>query len=253
MNEQQWLSATWPYEMLRWLRDSGKLTNRKLRLFAAACCRRVWPLLTDERSRTAVEVGERYADRLAPDVEVDDAREDAADACGAAHTVGAAAGWSAATWIANAAANAAYCELFYWEDGFFGSSLFETPIWAGRAAARPAVEGVESNAAQPTGLECEGRGQCYLLRDIFGNPFRPLLPLAPSLLRWNASAVVQLASAAYEERILPEGHLDLACLAVLADALEEAGCATPEILAHLRSPGPHVRGCHVLDAIFGRD
>jgi hypothetical protein len=52
---------------------------------------------------------------------------------------------------------------------------------------------------------------------------------------------------------MPSGHLDPARLAVLADALEESGCATPEILFHLRGPGPHVRGCFVLDALPGRD
>jgi hypothetical protein len=65
--------------------------------------------------------------------------------------------------------------------------------------------------------------------------------------------VVQLARAAYEERILPAGHLDPARLAVLADALEEAGCDNTEMLAHLRSPGPHVRGCYVIDAIMSKE
>jgi hypothetical protein len=41
-------------------------------------------------------------------------------------------------------------------------------------------------------------------------------------------------------------------LAVLADALEEAGCADALLLAHLRSPGPHVRGCFALDAVRGK-
>jgi hypothetical protein len=56
----------------------------------------------------------------------------------------------------------------------------------------------------------------------------------------------------YEERELPSGHLDAARLAVLAGVLEEAGATDPRLLGHLRSPGPHVRGCFALDALTGR-
>src|SRR5436190_21674746 len=60
MNEREWLTSIEPTPMLGYLR--GKASERKLRLFAVACCRRVWHLLPDERSRKAVEVSERYAD-----------------------------------------------------------------------------------------------------------------------------------------------------------------------------------------------
>jgi len=65
--------------------------------------------------------------------------------------------------------------------------------------------------------------------------------------------VVALAQAAYDERELPAGTLDLARLAVLADALEEAGCTAQTILDHLRGPGPHVRGCWAVDLILGKE
>src|SRR5262249_30086444 len=97
----------------------------------------------------------------------------------------------------------------------------------------------------------ERAAQTKLLRDIFDNPFRAAPTLEPSLLHWNGGAVVRLAQAAYEERIMPSGHLDPARLAVLADALEEAG-APAALLEHLRSPGPHVRGCFAVDAVLGR-
>jgi hypothetical protein len=101
------------------------------------------------------------------------------------------------------------------------------------------------------GYEEESRAQCGLLRDVVGNPFRPAA-VNPAWLSWNGGAVRRLAQAAYVERNLPAGELDPARLAVLADALEEAGCADPEILAHLRGPGPHVRGCWVIDLLLGK-
>jgi hypothetical protein len=89
-------------------------------------------------------------------------------------------------------------------------------------------------------------GTAPLLRDIFGNPFRPLVVDRA----WLPPTVVALAQAAYDE-LLPSGELDRDRLLILADALEEAG-ATGEILDHLRSAGPHVRGCFVIDALLGK-
>ena len=69
MTEQEWLFCKEPGRMLKGLRVA--ISGRKLRLFAVACCRRVWPLLQDERSRRAVEVAERHADGLANDQELE--------------------------------------------------------------------------------------------------------------------------------------------------------------------------------------
>jgi hypothetical protein len=65
--------------------------------------------------------------------------------------------------------------------------------------------------------------------------------------------VNRLAEAAYEERSLPEGTLDAARLAILADALEDAGCTDTDILGHLREPGPHVRGCWAVDRVLAKE
>jgi hypothetical protein len=94
--------------------------------------------------------------------------------------------------------------------------------------------------------------QPALFREVIGNPFRPV-SISPSVLTWNDATVVRLAQAAYEERHLPAGTLDTNRLAVLADALEEAGCSDADILSHLRGPGPHVRGCWAVDLLLGKE
>jgi hypothetical protein len=101
--------------------------------------------------------------------------------------------------------------------------------------------------------KAESTMQAALLRDIFGNPFRPPPPIAPSVLQWNGGTVKRLAEAAYEERSLPEGTLNRHLLALLADALEEAGYNGQEVLAHLREPrAVHVRGCWPIDLLLDR-
>jgi hypothetical protein len=97
--------------------------------------------------------------------------------------------------------------------------------------------------------------QVTLLRDIVGNPFRPLPPRRGKRawehkkhlwLAWNNGTVPKVAQAIYDERAfdrMPE----------LADALEQAGCANADILAHCREPGPHVRGCWVVDLPLGKE
>jgi hypothetical protein len=80
------------------------------------------------------------------------------------------------------------------------------------------------------------------IRDIFGNPFRPVA-LDP---RWLTSTVLDLARTIYEERVFER-------LSILADALMDAGCDTGEIINHCRGPGPHVRGCWVVDLLLGKE
>src|SRR4051794_12255375 len=63
--EADWTSALEPLGILEWLGKTARLSRRKARLFACACVRRLWRLLPDERSRQAVETGERFADGLA--------------------------------------------------------------------------------------------------------------------------------------------------------------------------------------------
>jgi hypothetical protein len=94
--------------------------------------------------------------------------------------------------------------------------------------------------------------QAALLREIIGNP-RRRVHADEAWLRWDGGTVPKLARLAYEERSLPGGALAPARLAVLADALEEAGCAEEALLSHCRQPGPHVRGCWAVDLLLGQD
>jgi hypothetical protein len=102
--------------------------------------------------------------------------------------------------------------------------------------------------------EAEAAAQCDLVRDIFGNPFRPIPPKQGKRvweeqkrhwLEFNGGSVQSVAKAIYEENRFAD-------LLVLADALEEAGCADAGLLGHLRGPGPHVRGCWAVDLLLGK-
>jgi hypothetical protein len=88
--------------------------------------------------------------------------------------------------------------------------------------------------------------QARLMRDVLGNPFRSVS--VPSA--WRTPTVVALARVAYEDRFMQEGTLKPAHLAILSDALEEAGCDNVEVLSHLRGPAAHVRGCWVVDQLL---
>lgn len=76
--------------------------------------------------------------------------------------------------------------------------------------------------------------------------------ITPAMLSWNNGIIPRLAQAAYDERTLPDGTVDNARLAVLADALEEAGCTDEQILTHLRDGGEHAPGCWVIDLLLGK-
>jgi hypothetical protein len=122
-------------------------------------------------------------------------------------------------------------------------ALWCPEMLAGWSAYRCSRDQVKVQAA----YKCIRVKQALLLRDIFGNPFRPIA-INPA---WQTPTVVALAHAAYEERLLPSGELNQLRLAVLAEVLEEAG-AGGELMEHLRGPGLHVRGCHVIDLLTGR-
>ena len=228
MTEGEWLACSDPHLLL--LQLSRTASDRKLRLFACACCRSIWQLLDHENTRRAVEVAEQFADRLVRDR----ARADARNAPG----VWAVANYAAAR-NGGLVTSAASC-------------AWHARIHVGNHCSDSRPPGTDLNVgiqAHFAGMEEEQQRQVALLRDVFGNPFRPV-SVDPA---WRTPTVLSLAQAGYDERELPSGALSSVRLNVLADALEESGCADAGILDHLRGHGPHVRGCWALDLILGKE
>jgi hypothetical protein len=238
MTEAEWLGCHDPTKMLGLLR--GKMSDRKFRLFAVGCCRRISHLLTDARSRNAVNVLERYADLLVSAAEAEEAR-DAAEAARQDHL-------DDSHHTHSGPGNAELAVVYAITTRNLG---YEAVTAAGCAAeaARAAIgdaTGYCTNEFKWTAawsIEC--LEQCRLLRDICIYPggYRGI---GPAWLGWNNGIVPALADGIYAD-----GAFDR--LAVLADALEDAGCTDQAILDHLRSPGPHVRGCWAVDFVTARE
>ena len=250
MTEAEWLTCEHLRPCFQFL--AGMATLRKQSLFSCACCYRVWDQLTDSRSRSAVETSERFADSLAT-----------ADECAAA-TLQAREAYRAVALHANprrhsdfpaeAACHAADAAIHASRTGA-GRSQFSGDPAVVAAAARNVVRYVVAAALRPetpsqdlatsavakAAMQKEGAAQMHLLRDIFGNPFRPVA-VDPA---WLTSDVVMLAHGIYDEKAFDR-------MPILADALQDAGCANDDVLTHCRGAGPHVRGCWVVDLLLGK-
>jgi hypothetical protein len=210
MTEAEWLQSPHVNLMLDFLR--GEANDRKLRLFACACCRRVWHLLTDDRSREAVTLTERFADGQASAKALTAAKLAARRA---ARQAGKLAPALTAAWYAARAASPRYA---VWDIAWFVA-------WhAARAVA-------DSTAS----WNRERQEQAALLREIVGNPFR-----ATNIPRSWPAEVISLAEAHYAGE---DGH------GQLARALGDLGHAA--FADHFQAQG-HPRGCWVLDVILGK-
>jgi hypothetical protein len=238
MTEAEWLSCQRPLEMLSALR--GKVSDRKLRLFAVACCRRATPLLPPEL-RQALRVAELFADGQASDA----GRKAARGAVMAAGRAGFGAG-TAKDAVAQALCRKAQDAARFAVTPAGGLAT----VWAWTVATQrppgqmPAygTDGWEALAALRA---AEGAAQCDLLRDVIGNPFGPRPLLDPAWLAWGGGTAGRLALAILRERAFDH-------LPVLADALEEAGCVDDALTRHCRQPGEHVPGCWALDVLLGK-
>jgi hypothetical protein len=244
MTEAEWLACTDPAPMLEFLQD--KASDRKLRLFAVACCRRGWRSLRKTRSRKSVEAVEQYADGL---VGVDKLAAAQAAADGAwmntddntiEEYAAALAVEVAGSDAAEAASSATKAADVITHVAVYGFDRYEPPATEENQAAYQSLRATERTM------------QCCLLRCILGNPFLPSPPLPPAVLAWNDCTVRRIAAGIYDERHLPAGTLDTARLAILADALLDAGCDDEELIQHCRGAVPHVRGCWAVDLILGK-
>jgi hypothetical protein len=253
MTEAEWLTSTDPKPMLEFIthvtitdpnsapgdRRWYEVRVRKLRLFGCACCRLAWSSLPQEPFRAAVEVVEGVVDDRFP------------------------ASRLAALWqdLEQQADLGLYGMTFFPAGEADLARALDPVATAERLAARLAAPEPRIWSILPThwwqasAWVNEFPQHATYLRDIFGPLlFRPSLTIDPAWLTWGNGTVEQLAQAVYEERALPSGHLDPARLAVLADALLDAGCPQDhELLLHLRAPGPHVRGCIAVDRLTGRE
>lgn len=236
MNDFEWLICKDAMEMLEFV--GGKASRRKLRLFGATCCRQIWDRLLSAEARLAVEVIEQWAEGQASG-ELATIREQMSQSplsydAGHAAVSFASSSLNDLQAVGGAAAHAA----------LINEGLIDPRVAAPMVALRYGSRGCSESYNRIRSWQAE------TMRDIF-HPIRPVT-IDPAWLAWNDGIVVKLAHAIYDERELPSGHLDIGRLAVLADALEDAGCTDPDILSHCRSPGPHVRGCWVVDLLLGK-
>jgi hypothetical protein len=208
MTEAEWLVADDPSAMLRFL--GPRLSDRKRRLFACACCRLFWHLLSGPLAAPAVDAAERYADGLISHRQLQDI------ACGR---------WSQIEPVSGVA--------------------FEKVLQAVQAAAavsRGTVFSLTESFQLIQRVDEDRKTQAILLRDLAGNPYRTLSGELP-WLTWESGMVAKLAQSIYDERSFED-------LPVLADALEDAGCRDAVLLEHCRARGPHAKGCWAVDLLL---
>jgi hypothetical protein len=235
MTEAEWLAYADPKPMLDFL--GRQASNRKLRLFACACCRTQWDLIEEEDVRKAIDAAERYADGLIRDSTVTNWYRCAARARDRLPQSGAGR-----VMLYQAVVEAALPDQ---HRGRVAQAYTYVAAAVAHQTASPRVPDWEATwgAARAAAVATFPP----LLREVIGNPFRTIT-ISPA---WLTPNVTTLAQAAYDER-LATGLLDPDRLAVLGDALEDTGCTDAELLAHFHGPSPHFRGCWALDLLLGR-
>lgn len=248
MTESEWMMCADPYPMLMFLR--GQASERKLRLFAVACCQRLLrKVQLHPWYSYGLAVTADFADGQATLEELERVRYPPTSDWCLQHT----SWWDRDEIILTGQFNRIN-SLAIWacgnakevEDAVVMADC--ASLNAAWAMTQPGSVMPDDNGVSAGRLAAEQAVQADSLREVVGIPFRPVI-FSSDLL---TPTVVSLAHAAYDNRELPTGHIDPIRLAVLADALEEEGCIDAEILGHLRGPGPHARGCWLIDLLSGR-
>ncbi len=248
MTEEMWQNSARPIDLLGFLRvgrGRALLRNtmdkegvlRKQRLFLTACCHRIQDLLSDERCRQAMTVVERQADQAALPSEIAHAQLETASVYKALRSRSAASQYTAVCAVMEMTRLA--------ERKSFSHCIYAADlVVSARLSSYRELQQSVSGTANPDEIIRiqEEQSQATCLRDLFGNPFHPKGVEAS----WRTATVLALAGQMYESR-------DFGPMPILADALEDTGCDDAEILNHCRGPGPHVRGCWVLDLILGKN
>lgn len=257
MTEVEWMRCRDPQRMFRSLnmrwraatRQGRKVNLERIRLFACACCRRNWSVLSED-TRKALEMLECYPQSSSSLRSIRKQcntlrRDDVSSPNVSARFIAWATGLAHSAVYEASEENPNLAAKSHLSAARAAGALEKATAVAGTAADR-FISGSRINWNRVSSKEFAY--QADLLREIVNNPFRPI-SLDPT---WRTPSVLALVQAAYEGRSLPAGTLELDRLAVLADALEDAGCDNADILQHCRSEGPHVRGCWAVDLILGK-
>jgi hypothetical protein len=224
-----WYFSTKPVELIR-LSEAllpKRLRLRKWRLYAVHCCQVIYPLLTRDAVRQALQTAEAYADGLASPEQL---REGWLAVRQALNSTPLRSRWESAL---TAVLHATTVELRSWDVEHLSFVIEETLRGEGIVPLKASPQSSQRE------LLAERQRECAILRDLF-NPVLP--PIDPSWLLWEDGQIPQLAQAIYQE-----GRFE--AMPVLADALEEAGCDEQALLDHARLPAEHFKGCWLLDAL----
>ncbi|MFO0892771.1 MAG: hypothetical protein U0790_26975 [Isosphaeraceae bacterium] len=227
MTEAEWLTCEFSSPMLEHLREHHIGSWRKRLFLSLACCRRVAGMMSTDGLR-AVEVAERFVEGNATEEERWEAFVSSGEAMDEANELHTQKAVYCAYRFIQLAAEQEF--PLTWDD--------DIAAWI--AFTAPEAFGWTGTQWDETVLNRHRRDIADWVRDIFGNPFRPVT-FAPA---WRTPGVMTLATEIDERQSFDR-------IPSLADALEQSGCRAAEVLSHCRISTGHVRGCWVIEAILG--
>jgi hypothetical protein len=234
MTEQEWRVRHDLERMVAFV--EGHARPRKLRLFACACCLRHDHWVEETPAAEALGVALAFADGHATTEQLVSAAR-AATACANHFYAMFRETGQLEPYYAHVAASA--CAQAAAETP---GELLRAAVYAGQVQAYAMCESLDVSDIWREYQARETADQAALIRDIFGNPFRPATPD----LAWRTATAVALAQMMYNSR-------EFSAMPILADALQDAGCDSADMLDHCRDPKQvHVRGCWAVDLVLGK-